>query len=108
LQASNAALKVAQENALVLRAGLLPSVDASWQPTRQKVADPLASPAASGAGFYTPHTAQVSVSYNLDLADGLKRQNEAAAQDAAGFLVQAARTTLASNDSGGGAGSRYA
>ena len=99
LQASNAALKVAQENALVLRAGLLPSVDASWQPTRQKVADPLASPAASGAGFYTLHTAQVSVSYNFDLAGGLKRQNEAAAAqvDAAGFQVQAARTTLVSN-----------
>ncbi|MBR7780406.1 efflux transporter outer membrane subunit [Undibacterium rugosum] len=99
LQATNAALKVAQENAAVLRAGFLPSVDASWQPTRQKVADPLASPAASGASFYTLHTAQVSVSYNLDLAGGLKRQNEAAmAQvDAAGFQLQAARMTLVSN-----------
>jgi outer membrane protein TolC len=44
LQAAEAGLRAARETAAAQRGALWPSVDLHFQPTRQKIANPLASP----------------------------------------------------------------
>jgi len=99
LAASEAALRAAQETAAAQRGAYLPGVDLHLTPTRQRIADPLSSPTASGANLYTLHTAQLSVGYAPDVFGGARRQVEAAdAQtDVARFQREAARSTLISN-----------
>jgi len=99
LAAAEAALRAAQENAAAQRGAYFPGVDLHLMPTRQRVADPLSSPTASGANLYTLHTAQLSVGYAPDVFGGVRRQVEAAdAQtDVARFQREAARSTLISN-----------
>jgi NodT family efflux transporter outer membrane factor (OMF) lipoprotein len=99
LQAADAALRAARENAAAQRGALLPGMDAHLAPARQKTAGPVASGAASGAGLYTLHTAQLDVGYAMDVFGGTRRQVEAsdAQVDVARFQRQAARLTLASN-----------
>lgn len=99
LAAAEAALRVAQESAAAQRGAYFPGVDLHVSPTRQRVADPLSSPTASGANLYTLHTAQLSVGYAPDVFGGVRRQVEAAdAQaDVARFEREAARATLISN-----------
>lgn len=99
LAATEAALRAAQETADAQRGGYFPGIDLHWMPTRQRIADPLSSPTASGANLYTLHTAQLSVGYAPDVFGGLRRQVEAAdAQtDVARYQREAARSTLISN-----------
>ncbi|HEX7156400.1 MAG TPA: efflux transporter outer membrane subunit, partial [Burkholderiaceae bacterium] len=99
LQAALAALRVAQENARAQYGTLLPAVDASYSPTRQKVADPLSSPLSSGQPLFSLHTAQVNVSYVADVFGANRRQVESLeAQEASQrFQLEAARVTLAAN-----------
>ena len=99
LDAAKAALRSAKELVRAQRGAYYPTVEASIQPTRQKFARDLASPAASGNSLYTLTTSQVTVSYTPDLFGANKRtvENLSAQADAQGFELEAARLTLASN-----------
>ncbi|USX24206.1 efflux transporter outer membrane subunit [Oxalobacteraceae bacterium OTU3CINTB1] len=99
LAAAEAGLRAAQETAAAQRGAFFPGGDLHLTPTRQRIADPLSSPTASGANLYTLHTAQLSVGYAPDVFGGVRRQVEAAdAQtDVTRFQRDAARSTLISN-----------
>lgn len=98
-QAAQAALQVAWENVRAQRGAYLPALDAGVEPTRQKIAHVLASPAESGATIYSLTTAQVSVSYAADLWGGNRRQVESlvAQANAQRFELEATYLTLTSN-----------
>ena len=97
--AAQAALRGAQENVHATQGAYFPSVSASLNPTRQKIATPLASPAASGDYYYNLHTAQVSVAYSPDVFGGTRRQVESVAAEAEAqrFQLEATYLTLTSN-----------
>jgi NodT family efflux transporter outer membrane factor (OMF) lipoprotein len=77
LQAAEAAVRVAQANALAQRGALFPIVTANYNASRQKVAGQvLTSPLQSNADTFSLHTAQVSVSYVPDVFGGTRRQIE--------------------------------
>jgi len=99
LQAAEAALRVAQENAAAQRGSFAPAVDLHLTPVRQSVAQPLASPLSSNASLYTLHTAQLSISYAPDVFGATRRQVEAvdAGKELARFQYEAARLTLNAN-----------
>jgi NodT family efflux transporter outer membrane factor (OMF) lipoprotein len=97
--AAQAALKAAWENVHAQRGFYWPGVNASVDPTRQKIAGTLASPASSGASFYDLTTAQVSVSYTPDIWGANRRAVESlvAQADAQRFQLEATYLTLTSN-----------
>jgi NodT family efflux transporter outer membrane factor (OMF) lipoprotein len=100
LQAAEAAVRVAQANALAQRGGLFPQVAANWNSQRQKV--PIAtldSPAANNAEIFSLHTAQVTVNYVADVWGSVRRQTEAleAAAENQAFLREGVYLTLTSN-----------
>ncbi|HUB88697.1 MAG TPA: efflux transporter outer membrane subunit [Dyella sp.] len=97
--AAQAALKSARENVYAQRGFYWPSVDAGVDPTRQKIAGTLASPASSGASFYDLTTAQVSVSYAPDIWGANRRAVESlvAQADAQRFQLEATYLTLTTN-----------
>ncbi|SHN39627.1 efflux transporter, outer membrane factor (OMF) lipoprotein, NodT family [Duganella sacchari] len=99
LQAAEAGLRAARETAAAQRGTLWPSVDLHFQPTRQKIANPLASPAASGVSLYSLHTAQLNIGYTPDVFGGSRRAMEAvdAQTDVTRFQRDAARLSLTSN-----------
>lgn len=97
--AAQAALHGALENVAAQEGSYYPSVNASFTPTRQKVAGVLSSPLASNAYYYNLHTAQVSVAYTPDLFGANRRQVEslAAQADAQRYQLQATYLTLTAN-----------
>ena len=99
LEAAQAALRGAWENVYAQQGAFFPSVDANLNPTRQKIAKELTSPLASGSNIYSLHTAQVSVSYAIDVFGGIRRQVESlkAQADFQRFQLEAAYLTLTSN-----------
>ncbi|MFC5399439.1 efflux transporter outer membrane subunit [Undibacterium jejuense] len=99
IEAAQAALRAAKESTAAQEAAFFPSVSASYSPTRQRVAKPLASPAASGASYYDVQTASLSVSYTIDAFGGTRRQVESgtAQEQNQRFQLEAAYLTLASN-----------
>jgi NodT family efflux transporter outer membrane factor (OMF) lipoprotein len=99
LDAARAALRGAQENVRAQQGFFYPNVNASFAPTRQKVAGTLASSAASGANYYSLYTAQVSVSYTLDVFGANRREVESlqAQADMQRFELEASYLTLTSN-----------
>jgi NodT family efflux transporter outer membrane factor (OMF) lipoprotein len=99
MEAARATLRAAHEQVLAQRGAYYPSVAASVQPSRQRIATTLASPAASGSDYYNLTTTQLTVSYAPDLFGGNSRAVESlvAAQDQAGWEMAAARLTLAAN-----------
>ncbi|XHS76523.1 efflux transporter outer membrane subunit [Burkholderiaceae bacterium UC74_6] len=76
LQAADAALRVAQETALAQRSGYWPSADLHFMPTRQGIAQPVASPAASGSNLYALLTAQLNIAYVPDVFGSNRRAVE--------------------------------
>jgi len=98
LQAAQAALRQTQELAAASRGPLFPQVDAQYNVTRQKI---------SGASFgqaglnpiFTLSTAQVSVSYLVDIWGQTRRQIESAEAQAEQqqFQLEATYLTLTSN-----------
>lgn len=96
LQAAEAALRAARESEAAQRGAFAPNVDLRLTPSRQKVADALSSPTASGSNLYTFHTVQLSVGYVPDVFGGIRREAEAAGAqtDLARAQYQAARLTL--------------
>jgi NodT family efflux transporter outer membrane factor (OMF) lipoprotein len=99
LDAARAALREARENVSAQRGSYYPSVDAGFNPTRQKTASILTSPLASNAETYSLHTAQVSVAYAVDAFGGNRRLVESlkAQADSQRFQLEAAYLTLTSN-----------
>jgi NodT family efflux transporter outer membrane factor (OMF) lipoprotein len=100
LQAARASLRQADELVEAQRAVLLPTLQAGYTPSRQRDAITTLSPTLSSAQpLYTLHTAQVSVSYLLDVFGGGRRQIESAQAlaDSQRFELEAAFLTLTSN-----------
>ena len=99
LEAARASLVVAQENTLAQRGLFYPMVQANYSPTRVRTTDALASPAASGATYFTLHTAQLTVGFVPDVFGGNRRQVESLEAQAAiqKLQLEAAYVTLASN-----------
>ena len=124
IESAQAALRIAQENVLAQRGFFFPTVQASYSPTRTKIAGnqggsspgiqgngsvistTQGTPAANGgeAPFNAPviynfHTAQLTVGYSPDVFGSNRRQVESlqAQAQVQQFQLQAAYVTLASN-----------
>ena len=98
--AAQAALRQANEMVKVQRASLFPALQASYAPTRERNAVGTLSPTLSSAQpLFTLQTAQVSVSYMLDVFGGVRRQIESAQAQADDqrYELEAAYLTLTSN-----------
>jgi len=99
LKSADAALRQARELFSAQRGALLPSVDAAYQGQRAKTSASLAPVLADNSTLYSLHTAQVDVSYVLDVFGGVRRATEAAKAQAEAqrFQYEAARTSLIAN-----------
>jgi NodT family efflux transporter outer membrane factor (OMF) lipoprotein len=98
--AAQAALRQANELVKVQRASLFPALQASYAPTRERDAVGTLSPTLSSAQpLFTLQTAQVSVSYMLDIFGATRRQIESARAQADNqrYELEAAYLTLSSN-----------
>jgi len=78
LAAAEAALRVAQANAMAQRGALFPSISGNFDATRQKVPTDLSSPLESGANIFNLHTGQVTITYVADIWGGTRRAVESA------------------------------
>ncbi|CAN2535896.1 Outer+membrane+protein+OprM [Methylocapsa aurea] len=104
LTAAEAAVRVARANALAQRGALFPTVDATLDASRQKIAvaptvDPTSGEISTGPSRYGVVTRQVSVSFAPDLWGGTRRQIETADAevDSTAFQREGVYLTLASN-----------
>jgi NodT family efflux transporter outer membrane factor (OMF) lipoprotein len=99
IEAALASLQAAWESVYAQRGAYFPTVNASVNPTRQDFANDVASGVASNADLYTLTTAQVSVSYVLDIWGANRRQVEslAAQANAQRFQLEATYLSLTSN-----------
>lgn len=99
IEAARAALRQANELTAAQRGALFPQVDAGYSVSREKNAATLSPTLSSGEELFTLHTAQVSVSYLLDVFGLERRQLESqqALADAQRFQLEAAYLTLTSN-----------
>ena len=101
LQAAEAAVRVAQANALAQRGALFPTVDGELQSEPAAGADPGARHPTppSGASIYSLHTAQVTVAYVPDVFGGTRRQIEVAEAlaEAQAFQREGVYLTLTAN-----------
>jgi NodT family efflux transporter outer membrane factor (OMF) lipoprotein len=99
LEAARAALRAAHEAELAQRGALLPSVDASYDVTREKSSGALSPPLSVNENLFTLHTVTLNVAYALDVFGGIRRQIEstAAQAEAQRWQTQAAYLTLTSN-----------
>jgi NodT family efflux transporter outer membrane factor (OMF) lipoprotein len=98
--AAQAALHQARELYAAQRSTLLPSVQGSLDANRSRFAvNSLANPTVSPNPTYTLYTAQLSLSYALDVFGGNRRAIEAAQAQAevSRFELEAAYLTLSSN-----------
>ena len=99
VEAAQAALRGARENVYAQQGAFFPSVEASFNPTRQKTAGVLTSPLANNNYTYSLHTAQVAAAYAPDVFGGTRRQVESlkAQADSQHFQLEATYLTLTSN-----------
>jgi NodT family efflux transporter outer membrane factor (OMF) lipoprotein len=119
IAAAQATLRQAQEQVYAQRGYFFPTIDASYQFERQKLAGNLSGSTAPGrqgngqdiaavqnssppynqALYYNFHTAQLTVGYALDIFGSSRRQMESlqAQADAQRFDLEATYITLASN-----------
>jgi len=100
VQGAQAALREANESYYAQRGALLPTVQGNYSITRQKNATGTLAPTlASGQDIFNLHTAQVSVSYVLDIFGAVRRETESlhALADEQRYQLEATYLTLASN-----------
>ena len=99
LKSADAALRQAREDLAAQKGALLPSVDASYQAQRAKTSDAISPVLADNSELYSLHTAELDVSYVLDVFGGTRRAVEAVAAQAEQqrFQYEAARQTLIAN-----------
>lgn len=97
--AAQATLRAAMENVQAQQGAYYPTVNAAYAASRQKTASILASPLASNSYIYNLQTAQVNVSYTLDLFGANRRQVESlqAQADSSRFGLEGTYLTLTSN-----------
>src|SRR5262245_40706660 len=99
LQSAQAALRQAQENARADRGAQWPSLDLSLGPQRQRNPSTQFGQRNGQAQTFTLYNASVSVSYNVDVFGGTRRQIEAsdAAAENARYQLEASYLTLTAN-----------
>jgi NodT family efflux transporter outer membrane factor (OMF) lipoprotein len=99
IAAARASLDAARETALAQRGAYWPQMSASFSPSRQRNPPVLSSPLEVPENPYSLHTAQVSVSYRLDVFGGNRRQVEAleALAEVQQYELEAARQSVVSN-----------
>ncbi len=99
LEAAQVAMRGAWESVYAQQGAFFPSVEANFNPTRQKTAGVLTSPLQNNSYTYSLHTAQVSVAYAPDVFGGIRRQVESlkAQADSQRFQLEATYLTLTSN-----------
>ncbi|MCL7714986.1 efflux transporter outer membrane subunit [Stenotrophomonas mori] len=92
LQAAEAALREARENAAAQRGGFWPEADLQLQPLRERAAE-------EDSSALSLHTAQLTISYAPDVFGGRRREAEAlgAELDAQRFEREAVYLTLVAN-----------
>jgi NodT family efflux transporter outer membrane factor (OMF) lipoprotein len=99
LQAAQAALRQAQEMVQAQKGKFFPTAEANFNPTRQQQSTALAPLLSNNSTIFNLYTAQVMVSYTLDVWGQNRRTVESlqAQADNQRFLVEAAYLTLSSN-----------
>ena len=99
IHAGQAALRAALETAAAARGALWPGLQASYQGERRQDSGTLSPTLNSAAPIFTLHTAEVDVSYTLDVFGGNRRTVEAlvATAEAQRSALEATRLTLVSN-----------
>ncbi len=99
LESAQAALRQAREAYYAQRGALLPAASASYNLTREQAPATPAPPLSSNQDLFTLHTAQVSVSYPLDVFGGVRRQTESVRAQAENqrFQTEAAYLSLTTN-----------
>jgi NodT family efflux transporter outer membrane factor (OMF) lipoprotein len=99
IQAGQAALRAALETAAAARGALWPGLQASYQGERRQDSATLSATLNSAAPIFTLHTAEVDLSYTLDVFGGNRRTVEAlvSTAEAQRFGLEATRLTLVSN-----------
>jgi len=99
IESAQAALRSAHELYLAQRGAALPTVDAGYNATRQKLSSIISPTLNDTANPFTLHTAQLNVGYTPDVFGGVRRQTESAlAQaDAQRFQAEATYLTLTAN-----------
>ncbi|MDE2561654.1 MAG: efflux transporter outer membrane subunit [Sphingomonadales bacterium] len=100
LAAADAALRAAEASAKAAGSALVPSVDVGYTAQRARTAASLAPPVTDASQLlYSLHTAQVTVSYPVDLFGGLhaRRRSAVAAAKVAQAHLLAARQSVAAN-----------
>jgi NodT family efflux transporter outer membrane factor (OMF) lipoprotein len=100
IASADAALRQARELAGAAAGAALPQVDAGYQAERARVSNALSPPVADqDQQLYTLHTAQVNVSYALDLFGGARGRirSARAAAEVQRQRLGAARTTIVAN-----------
>jgi NodT family efflux transporter outer membrane factor (OMF) lipoprotein len=99
LQATISALRVAKEMVYAEQGKFFPQAQANFNPTRQQLAETVAPTLNNGAQRFDLYTAQVVVTYGLDVW-GLERrtvESLQAQEDSQRFIVEAAYLTLTAN-----------
>ncbi len=99
VDAAQAAMRAAQANVYAGVGQLFPVASGNYQGTGGLAASEVSSPLASGANYYSLHTAQFSVSYVPDVWGGTRRQIESleAVKDNQRFMNEATFLTLTSS-----------
>jgi NodT family efflux transporter outer membrane factor (OMF) lipoprotein len=100
VQAAQAALRQANDLVWAQRGFFFPTIQASFQPTRQRnPIGTLAPNLTSGLPVYNLYTAQLSVGYTLDVFGGNRRMVESliAQEDMQRFQLEATYLTLSTN-----------
>jgi outer membrane protein TolC len=99
LQSAIAALRAAKENVYAQQGKYFPLVQANFSPSRQETSAVISPTPTSGATLFNLYTAQVLVSYTIDVW-GLNRRTVESLQataDSQRFMIEAAYLTLTSN-----------
>ena len=98
LDAAKAALRQAQENAAAERGSFFPTVTGNVSATREKISTSSFG-FAGGSSLFSVGTAQLNLSYPLDVFGGIRRQVEAAEanEDYERYQLITAYLTLTSN-----------
>ena len=100
LRAAEAALRQAHELYLAQRGSLLPTLQGSAGATRSSLPSATLTPVTvSSAQIYTLYTAQLSLSYSVDVFGGTRRSIEAAKaqEQVSHFQLEAAYVSLSTN-----------
>jgi NodT family efflux transporter outer membrane factor (OMF) lipoprotein len=99
IASAEAALRSAHELYLAQHGALLPTIDAGYNVSRQRLSDVISPTLNSTANPFTLHTLQVNVAYTADVFGGLHRQAESALAQAEvqRYQAEAAYLTLTAN-----------